>query len=312
MRRRLLFPPILLLAISLAAPARADDAAVSEARARFTEGVALAEAGKHDEARLKFQQAAAVLKAPPVLFNLARSEQLTGHDYEAMDHYKQFLRASANAANVTDEQRAQAKKFIQELGPRVGQIDVDAPPNSRISIDGKALDESPKEPIAVPPGRHVVEAAREGKIKSISVDCGAGSVVKAKIELDPDAPSPASDPTKWIVAGALGAAGLVGVGLGVGFAISSRNAKSESEDIRAAHPGLCTPPPTPDCARYDSRRADSESAATTSKIGYIAGTVLLVGAVTAIVIWPRESDRGANVQPMIGGGTYGAAVGGRF
>jgi hypothetical protein len=328
MRPALLLATLLAAFFFLAAPAaRADDAAVAEARARFDEGVALAEAGKHDEARLKFEQAAAVLKAPPVLFNLARSEQLTGHDYEAVTHYEQFLRASESSTSVTDEQRAQAKQYIQELTPRIGRIDVVAPPGSRISIDGKPLDEAPKEPVPVPPGRHVVEAAHESKLKSVTVECAAGAVTPATIAFDPDtvepppiAPTP-NDSTKWIVGGALGAAGLAGVGIGVGFAVASQNAKSDSEALRRQ--GLCGDPSVPDCVRFDSLRDDAQSDATAAKIGYVAGAVLLVSAVAAIVIWPKPEPRGAasparataRVEPLVSferGGPIGAALGGSF
>ena len=80
---------------AFASVARADDTAVVEAQARFAEGLELADAGKHEPARLKFQQAWAVFKAPAVLYNLARSEQLTGHDLEALEHFKLFARVSA-------------------------------------------------------------------------------------------------------------------------------------------------------------------------------------------------------------------------
>jgi hypothetical protein len=311
--RRILLVSALFVATALASPARADDAALAEAKARFEEGVALAMQNKHEEARLKFQQAAAVIKAPAVLFNLARSEQLTGHDYEAMDHYTQFLRAAKDATNVTDDQRAQAKKYIAELTPKVGQIDVDVPPASRVSIDGRQLEETPKEPVAVPPGRHTVEAAREGKIKSITIDCQAGAVTRVKIEYDVEPPpvvqTPAS-PTKWIVAGALGTLGLVGIGVGVGFGASSQGAKSDAESIRSTHPGLCAAPPLPECAQYDAKRSDAESAATNSKIGYVAGGVLLASAVATILLWPKSSEQSARIAPMIGEGTIGASIGG--
>src|SRR3954469_11752093 len=97
MRRHVL---LACFAVALSVPAfssvaRADDAAVAEAKARFEEGLELADAGKHEPARLKFQQAWAVFKAPAVLYNLARSEQLTGHDLEALEHFKLFARVSA-------------------------------------------------------------------------------------------------------------------------------------------------------------------------------------------------------------------------
>jgi tetratricopeptide (TPR) repeat protein len=68
------------------------DAALTEAQARFKEGLDLADANNHEASRLKFQQAWSVYKSPAVLYNLARSEQLTGHDIEAFEHFREFLK----------------------------------------------------------------------------------------------------------------------------------------------------------------------------------------------------------------------------
>src|SRR5687767_4703889 len=83
-----------LLTLSFSVPAFAQqDAALVEAQARFKEGLDLADANNNEAARLKFQQAWSVYKSPAVLYNLARSEQLTGHDVEAFEHFREFLKA---------------------------------------------------------------------------------------------------------------------------------------------------------------------------------------------------------------------------
>src|SRR4051794_11903223 len=102
--------------------ARADDAAVAEAKQRFDEGLELADAGKHEPARLKFQQAYSVFKAPAVLYNLARSEQLTGHELEALEHFRLFLRVGATDVKITDAMREKAKQNVTELARKVGQV----------------------------------------------------------------------------------------------------------------------------------------------------------------------------------------------
>src|SRR3954469_14906902 len=114
MRRHVL---LACFAVALAVPAfpgvaRADDAAVEEAKARFQEGLELADAGKPEPARLKFQQAWAVFKAPAVAYNLARAEQLTGHELEALEHFRMFLRVGATDVKVTDAMREKAKQNV--------------------------------------------------------------------------------------------------------------------------------------------------------------------------------------------------------
>jgi hypothetical protein len=312
MRRPLLLACLVsaLAAAALPSVARADDAAVAEATKRFNEGLDLADAGRPEEARLKFQQAAAVLKAPAVLYNLARAEQLTSHDYEALEHFKQFLRASQNDPKVTDAMRDKARANIAELARKVGQIDIDAPPTARISIDGKPLEEPAKEPVAVPPGRHVVEAAFEGKIKSVSVDCGAGQVVRAKIAFDPstvEPPPPGGEggggSTKWIVAGGLGVLGLAGIGVGVGFAMASQSAKDTENAKR--QPGVCVDQNSAACRDLDAARKDVDDKAVLSTVGYVAGGALLAGAIVTAVVWPSSKKTGSRVvvSPTANGGT---------
>lgn len=334
--RAILLALVSTLALTAAPrPARADDAAVAEAQRRFGEGLDLADAGKHEEARLKFQQAAAVLKAPSVLFNLARAEQLTGHDLEAVDHFRQFLRASEHDPKITDAMRDKARQHIGALSAKLGQIEVDVPAGARVTVDGAPAPEAPSEPVAVKPGRHVVEATFEGRVKSVTVDAAAGAVAKATIVFEaggardaaPAAggpftePPPASpsrpDMTRFVVGGAIGAAGLVGVGLGVGFGLSSQGSKSDAEDIRRANPGLCALPATAACAAYDEKRSDAESAATISTVGYVAGGLLVAGAVATVLLWPRAAEKSAPstaraLAPWMTRDGAGAALGGSF
>ena len=82
----------------------------------------------------------------------------------------------------------------------------------------------------------------------------------------------------WVVPTILGAAGLVGIAVGIGFAVESQSAKSDPKDIRRGSPGVCAQSTASACASYDSKRSDAESAATVSYVGYIAGGALLAGA----------------------------------
>ena len=331
-RHALLACMTVALASSVALPgvARADDAAVAEAKARFQEGLELADGGKHEAARLKFQQAYAVFNAPAVLYNLARAEQLTGRELEALEHFRLFLRVSATDAKITDAMRDKAKQNAAELARRVGQIEFEVPSSARLTLDGKPLDAvtGPREPLAVQPGKHTIEATFDGKLKSLTVECAAGATVKAKIEFETGgAVEPPGEHRETYGSGRvvvpiiLGVAGLAGIGLGAGFAMSSNSAKTDSESIRRDNPGLCATPEGPQCRTYDAKRSDAESASTISTVGYVAGGVLLAGAVATFVLWPKSREktsvaprgiRAEGVRPLIGGGTFGAGLEGRF
>jgi hypothetical protein len=320
------------LTVALAVPAfpavaRADDAATVEAQARFQEGLDLADAGKHEPARLKFQQAWSVFKSPAVLYNLARAEQLTGHELEALEHFRLFARVGATDVKITDAMRDKAKQNAAELAHKVGQVEIEVPPSARVTVDGRPLEETPKDPVPVQPGRHTIEATFDGKVRNVTVECVAGTVVKARIDFDTTEPPseerrPAS-PARWVVPTVLGAVGLAGIGVGIGFGAKSQSAKTDSERIRAANPGLCGSPALQSmCDSYDAKRSDSKSAATVSYVGYIAGGALLVGAAATLVLWPRSKERTASapvrgiradaVTPLLGGGTLGAGLVGHF
>ncbi|MDF2692990.1 MAG: hypothetical protein K0S65_1373 [Labilithrix sp.] len=313
--RRYVQAACVLSVIAFATLAHADDAAMAEAQARFKEGLELADTAKFEEARLKFLQAFAVLKAPAVLFNLASTEQKTGHDVEAIEHYRAFLKSGANDTRITDAMRDRARQNIAELLKKVGQVDIEAPEGSKVSVDGKPLDDFPKEPVPVAPGKHKIEAAFSGKIRSVNVDCQQGQVAKAKIDFEnggsdttynPPAGSDGQRTTAgWVVPISLGVLGVGGLVMGGVFSSATQSSKDDSEAMRQNSPGLCAPPAGQACTDYDSKRSDAESQATLGYVGYIAGGALLVGAVATFIFWPKSGkssspSRGMIFTPQVG------------
>jgi hypothetical protein len=304
-----------LSALVFAPFAYGDDAATAEAQARFKEGLDLADNAKFEEARLKFLQAVAVIKAPALLFNLATAELKTGHDVEAIEHYRAFSRSSANDTRITDAMRDKAKQNIADLLKKVAQVEIEAPDGAKISVDGKPHDDA-KEPIAIATGKHTIEAAFNGRIKSVTVDGKVGQVEKAKLDFDApagDEPPPAETSGErstagWVIPIALGAVGLAGVVTGVAFGLSSQSAKDDADNAR--RPGLCAPPAGKACADYDDNRSLSESNATISWVGYVAGGALLAAAAATFVLWPSNKStaasrgmpppRRASVTPLLG------------
>jgi hypothetical protein len=283
--------------------ARADDAAVAEAKARFEEGLELADAGKHEPARLKFQQAWAVFKSPAVLYNLARSEQLTGHDLEALEHFRLFAKVSATDVKITDAMREKAKQNATELATKVGQVDIDVPPAARVSVDGKALEETPKEPVPVAPGRHRIEASFEGKLKAVTVECAAGAVVKAKIDFDAggttEPPPVEPDRPFWttgrIVGVSLGVAGLAGIGTGIGFALRAGSKSDDAASKRATLPdsqsSCSTNPDLPECGDLKTLQHDYKTASALRTVFISSGAALLVGGtVLFLASSPKKGD----------------------
>lgn len=303
----------LLAVLAIASAAHADDPAVTEAQKRFQEGLVLADAGKHDEARLKFQQALSAFGTPAVFYNLARAEQLTGHDFEALTHYKSFLRMGEIDPKITDAMRERARANIAELNKKAGQIELTAPTTAKITIDGQLVDAASFELVPVPPGHHTVEATWEGRVKSVPVDCTAGTITKVTIEFGAPGTDGAAQPkpgypttettssARYIVSGSLAAAGVIGLGLGIGFAVSSQSAKDKEDSLRT--PGRCADPNSAGCTDLKDARDSVDSRATISTVGYIAGGVLVAGAAVSFFFWPKSETR-AGFAPLPGGGAF--------
>jgi hypothetical protein len=317
--RTLLFA-LSLTAVPMSAFAQ-PDVALTEAQARFKEGLDLADANNHEASRLKFQQAWSVYKSPAVLYNLARSEQLTGHDIEAFEHFREFLKMPPDP-KVTEAHKKKAQENVDELGKKLGQIDVQAPPNARVTVDGKIAPEAAREPVPVTPGRHVVEATLEGRIKSISIECAAGNITKARIEFE-TATTNATEPprtggeeqpssARYVIPAMIGAAGLISLGVGIGFGVASQNAKDDEDALRK--PGVCSVTTSAECVTLDEKRSDVTMKGTVSTIGYVGGGVLLAAAVVTYIVWPssKKSARGIDITPVASANGGMLHLGGSF
>jgi hypothetical protein len=313
------------LTIALAVPAfpavaRADDAATVEAQARFQEGLDLADAGKHEPARLKFQQAWSVFKSPAVLYNLARAEQLTGHELEALEHFRLFIRVGATDVKITDAMREKAKQNAADLARKVGQIEIEVPASARVTVDGRPLEETPKDPVPVQPGRHTIEATFDGKVRNVTVECLAGNVVKARIDFD--TPGGATEPpgeerhgrgwssARIVTVSALTAGAIAG---GVLFFVFHGKAQSNVDDSKALlNGGSCVGVTNDVCTKAASLKSDRDSNVTLSTVSLVAGGVLAAGAITAAVLWPKRSSESARITPIVAPGYGGASFVGSF
>jgi hypothetical protein len=326
--------------------ANVQDAAMTEARARFDEGIKLAEAGDHESARLKFNQAWALLKSPAILYNLARSEQLSNHPVDALEHYRQFTKLPPDP-KVTDVQRQRAAENIDALSKKVGQIALEAPIGARVSVDGRTIDPGNTDPIPVTPGKHVVEAIADGKARNVTIECTAGTITKANlIDTSTSEPAPVASPprsargettsdtnttappneapTFWTagrVAGVgLVAGGLAALGAGVFFHLGATTAEDDAGRIRSGLPepkrSACQDPANGvPCAKLRDT-VDDQNLREDLRAGFfIGGGVLVIGGAALFLVSSPSgsSTRGmTRVVPIATGRDAGLAVVGRF
>jgi hypothetical protein len=320
--RRYLQAACLISAMALASNAHADNARTAEAEARFNEGIKLADSGNYDQARLKFLQALEMKKVASVLFNLAGVEMRTGHEVEAVEHYRAFLKLAPADPRITDALTDTAKNNIGELLKKIGQIDIEAPQEAKISIDGRVLEEMPNEPLPVSPGKHTVKGSLNGKTLTINVEPQAGQVAKAKFDFPANDGVPMPSPpgaggeaerttVGWVVPIGLGVLGVSGVVMGAAFASASNSSKDDLDRQREASPGLCAPPRGPACAGYEDKVSTVNSQATLAWVGYGVGAAALATSILTFVFLPKSTKSsspasGTILAPVLGPRVAGA------
>ncbi|MCS6899347.1 MAG: hypothetical protein RMJ98_06680 [Myxococcales bacterium] len=155
-----------------------DDATTVEARKRFLEGVKFFDEKKYDLARVAFFQAYTLKKHPDVLLNLAQAELLGGRYLEAAQHFKEFLRDTANDKNP---KRPDAAKGLEEARLHLGRIQITVDlPDADVYLNGTKVGTSPMaDALEVLPGKHSIEARKERKstIQSLEVPEGKTTIV---------------------------------------------------------------------------------------------------------------------------------------
>jgi len=327
--------------------ARADDRALREAQARFEEGLKRVKAGDFEAARMSFGQAYVVLRKPDILWNLALSEEKSGHLLDALAHFKDFAKQAA-----VDTEFLKAQKHVDALMAQTGHIEVQAPAGTPVSLDGvTSVGTAPlAEPLDVAPGHHVIEGKLEGGTKTLGVDAVAGEVARVSfVVAGPDRPAPAPPPpvpdgappaaavaplagsassappadawagedtrsrrsaARLATATAIGGGAVIAVGLGVYFGLQAQAEANTAADFRSSKPSsYCVNPANTGCAQWNDAVQTQNRDAIASDVLYVAGGVLAAGAVAAWLFWPKGGETtGASLWVVPAAGPAGGGV----
>ena len=289
-----------------------------EARQRLQEGKTLYGQGNIDGARLKFEQACAVLKTPACQRALGLAQFYTKRYLEALGN----LQRSLDDAALNTVDRKQVSDLMQQAYDKTGHLEVHAPAGGHVKIDDTIdVGNAPlTEVVHVTVGSHIVSVTIEQKTERKTIECSEGKVLKVDFSdrfpmgdghetprpVDEEQKKMFPPPTGAIITGAVG---LVGIGLGIGFGVASGDANSTNLARGLGAGGVCSSNPSAQvCADGKSTRDSQQTDALISTIGYVAGGVALV---TALVWWlaaPRKVIiHRAAVTPTLGPKTAGAA-----
>ena len=333
--------------------ARADDEPQRRAQAeiRFREGLELHTAGKERDARIRFEEAYAILgDNPNILMNLAREEQLTGDEALAARHYRTCLKSE----KLNEKARGLAEKFLAELQQSLAQLEVLAPNGTTLWVDGKPAPGPFEETLYVKPGTHSLVArlgANEQRTDDVKATPAAVTAVRffdgmhvvtgvglaqtaAPPEsplLEPTSPSPptssdgpdATGRRLWtparLAGTGLAALAVTSLGVGIGFGVDA-NAK-HSDWVNAsgdtASNTACTGVESPRCSSLANLQSTQRNDAAWSTAGFIGAGAFAAGAA---VLWllpppkerPKDTSISFSAAPSLGRGTAGLVAVGRF
>lgn len=183
----------LVMSVGLALPALADgDQDLARARDLFVEGAKLAEAGKWDDARDRFERSLALKRAALTYYNLGVAQQESGRAADAIESFRAFLAAPVEPA--TQAYVGPARAVLPQLEARVAHLEVDVRPaglsGTVVRLDGREVPATGAR--VVDPGRHEIVVSAPGHLDGKhTTSIGAGARASVVVQLVPLAPSTA-------------------------------------------------------------------------------------------------------------------------
>jgi len=298
---------VLLAGRVLAEPTFSDKAA---AEGLFSDARKLMAAGRFPEACPKLEASQRLDPAVGTVLNLADCYERSGRTASA---WMEFLEAaSAARQSGSADREAEARGRASALESRLSYLVITLKdPATRVVRDGTPVDNATLgTPIPVDPGDHSVEATADGKAKWSTTVQVRGEGMRLTVDIPELAPLPpgakaaAKTPatkrgsTQRTTAIVVGAAGVVGVGLGTFFGLKASSnwntAKSECKDYPR------------DCGAYGvSLGEDARGQANVATVMFIVGGVALAGAATLWFTAPSS-------KVAVGAGPAGLVARGRF
>ncbi|MEZ4367786.1 MAG: PEGA domain-containing protein [Kofleriaceae bacterium] len=268
----------------------------AEARRRFEQGVALAQAGNCDAAIAELRASYELVPRPNTLYNIGQCNETLGRYADAVATYEEFLAV----APADDPDRRLVEAQIASLRRLLGRIVLRTNVEAEVWLGDRLLGQAPGE-LLIEGGRHTIELRREGydPIRR-EVDLAGGRVVELDLELRKLAPKIIRQNTVverkaeglprylfWSGVGATSAALLVGTGFGVHALLGQRDA--EAIDPRLPR---------------DDERDSIERSAKIADIGFLAAGVFAVGTTVVYFLtdWGGPAEQPTLAPTPVPGG----------
>ncbi|MGE0784413.1 MAG: PEGA domain-containing protein [Sandaracinaceae bacterium] len=156
-----------------------EDPALTEARQRFEQGMALVRAGNCAGAIAELNRSFELVPRPNTALNIARcQEELHRYDL-AIAGYQRYL----ELADPDDPDRASVVQTMRMLGTLLGTIEVASNVEAEVWLDDRVVGAAPGATL-VPGGRHAIELRAEGYLpERREVEVAAGRTASIDIAL---------------------------------------------------------------------------------------------------------------------------------
>lgn len=318
------------------------EALTDKARQLYDEGFAALNRSRWAEAHAAFLAAWRIKQHYQIASNLGVAELRLGKHRDAAEHLSWYLR-EAPAERTAQRQRAEI--LLKEALAKVAAITITTEPEgAEVKVDGAGVGRTPLSlPVFLEPGRHVIGAELDGyKPAQEQIEPAAGHAGGITLHLsrrDAEAPAAAGVPSaagpreakdappaklpettaappaarSWVPVIALGAASVVGLGVGVGMTVAANDAtaeaRSQQEEIFAGGGGcLESPAFARACREFRRTTRRSDDLSNAAVVTYAASGAMALTAV-ALALWPRESAAGhAAVRVVPGFGVHSAGI----
>ncbi|WP_437590813.1 PEGA domain-containing protein [Sorangium sp. So ce1000] len=326
--------------------------AAARADASYRRGLRLYSDKKYVEAEAELESAWELGPTFDAAYNLGNTKYQLKKYREAATYLSFALRNWPRLKTVA-KLRPTAEQRLAESRAQVGAVTVTVSiAGAEVLVDGKAVGRAPLEgEVFVDPGEHRVEARHldyEPASQTVSVAKGGTAEVKLSMALvkgEPQAsagatpdgggsaagataggpvagqppagpvePQPLPEKRSWVPVIALGAASVVGLGVGIGTTVASNAASGDAHThsdaiIRAG--AQCVRPEPSWVERCEQVRSDASRADTrgnVARVAFIGAGVLAIGAAT-YALWPKSKRTEPIVAlPVVHSGGAGLAV----
>ena len=344
-RTPFLVPPLALATLILCAEATswaAESSAASKAVATqlFDDAQELLAKGDLASACAKFAESQRLEPQLGTLLHVADCYEKIGKTASAWASFKD---AVVIASQRHDPREGDARAEVEKLEPRLCKltivVDAGAPPDLEVSSNGNLIGSALLgSPMPIDPGDYLLMAKADGFedwAKKVVIAPGtpdtrvtvpvlvhkpvAAAVpspttpampVAAAVQLAPAPEIGDQGFSQRTIGYALGAVGVVGIGLGVGFGVAMEHKISDRNSANACSATRsCT---AAQKSQIDQLTSEASLRATVANVGFIAGGVALAaGAFLVVTGWSKgRPGTVAQVQPWVGDKAAGLLAGG--